>query len=662
MKKLLIILFLFIGISLYATDTNYYVDNTGTGDTLATIAEVNGLTLAADDSVFFKKGCVWREQLTVPNSGTAGHFIVFTSYGTGLKPQILGSTQAITWTVESGNVWKSATSITTNPHTYGNIWFEEIDGSVNTGAWKSSVVNCVAEYDWYWESNVLYVYAATDPDSRYASVEAGQRFNSIFLNSKEYIEINGIDIYYNTVAGIQGEYPVIGLTGLMIKNCDIGYLSYEDGLGYGVEALYNTSVFEYDTIHDCGRRGLSLYNYSNAGSGVNISDITVQYCVFYQGYHVTGIDCAAGSTVGDDGNIYNVTIRNNLFYEDENRVTSGTLFIGLYGLPAGGGLTDTVYIYDNIFKYTDGCSINPYRDVNNLHIYNNTFYGFTKTNIGAEQTFIKFDNVFPGNKTYIKNNIFYNDAVYANNPDAYSIFTYETLGGTYSDKDDVDADYNLYYNTDADTKIVLNWYDPHNWYTMAQWEAMKTAIGWEANSPTPADPLFTSAPTDLTLSVGSPAIGAGIGVGLNTDYAGNAWNDTPSIGAYEYDSEPPDPPGLPEITASLTNIKSISAVMNGIIVSDGGGTITESGICWSSSANPTISDRKIISGKIAEDDTFLLTVIGLHGSNTYHARAYVKNESGTAYSEDIKIDTTKQTVVMSSDKVGVYNNKIGVLK
>ena len=188
MKKLIILLALLLTIPVLADNANYYVDNTGTGDTLATIAEVNALSLNPDDTVFFKKGCVWREQLTVPSSGSAGHYIVFTSYGTGLKPQILGSTQAITWT-ESGtaNVWQSATAITVNPHTYGNVWFEETDGSVTTGEWKSSVANCVAEYDWFWASNVLYCYAVTDPDSRYSSVEAGQLWYAFVLNNKEYI-------------------------------------------------------------------------------------------------------------------------------------------------------------------------------------------------------------------------------------------------------------------------------------------------------------------------------------------------------------------------------------------------------------------------------------------------------------------------------------------
>ena len=47
------------------------------------------------------------------------------------------------------------------------------------------------------------------------------------------------------------------------------------------------------------------------------------------------------------------------------------------------------------------------------------------------------------------------------------------------------------------------------------------------------DPLFVSA-VDYHLQVGSPAIDAGVDVGLTEDYDGQAVDDPPEIGAYEY--------------------------------------------------------------------------------------------------------------------------------
>ena len=83
---------------------NYYVNTNaaagGDGTTSAltgahcawdTIADVNAASFSAGDSVLFARGCTWREQLTVPSSGSAGSPITFGAYGTGDNPIINGA-------------------------------------------------------------------------------------------------------------------------------------------------------------------------------------------------------------------------------------------------------------------------------------------------------------------------------------------------------------------------------------------------------------------------------------------------------------------------------------------------------------------------------------------------------------------------------------------
>lgn len=117
MKRLLLALSLIASPALAAT---YYVDCAADGDAGAgtspaaavawkTIAKVNGSAFAAGDSILFKKGCTWRETLTVPSSGAAGNVITFSSYGTGAAPIISGANLVSTWTAvpttESGGLF-----------------------------------------------------------------------------------------------------------------------------------------------------------------------------------------------------------------------------------------------------------------------------------------------------------------------------------------------------------------------------------------------------------------------------------------------------------------------------------------------------------------------------------------------------------------------------
>jgi hypothetical protein len=156
--------------------TTYYVssgggDDTKDGLTTATawksIAKVNASSFSAGDQILFKRGDVWRESLVPPSSGTSGSPIKFDAYGSGDAPTITGSQDlpASSWTLDSGNIWK--TSITSASFNYilfgGGIW-----GLKHTTG-KSA---CVAPYDFYFASNVLYVYSAGNPATYYGSVAA----------------------------------------------------------------------------------------------------------------------------------------------------------------------------------------------------------------------------------------------------------------------------------------------------------------------------------------------------------------------------------------------------------------------------------------------------------------------------------------------------------
>jgi len=94
-------------------------------------------------------------------------------------------------------------------------------------------------------------------------------------------------------------------------------------------------------------------------------------------------------------------------------------------------------------------------------------------------------------------------------------------------------------------------------------------------------------------------------------------------------------------TGSISAITSNSAIASGEVVNDGGALITDRGICWSTSANPTINDSKIsVSGTIG---SFSGNLSGLNGSTTYNVRAFATNSQGTSYGSNVTFTTSAPT-------------------
>ena len=95
---------------------------------------------------------------------------------------------------------------------------------------------------------------------------------------------------------------------------------------------------------------------------------------------------------------------------------------------------------------------------------------------------------------------------------------------------------------------------------------------------------------------------------------------------------------LPTITTTQpTNVSYTSATIGGNVMEDGGASVTERGVCYSTSANPTTSNTKIISGSGLGQFTCYLT--DLQENTTYYVRAYAINEKGTAYGEEVSFTT-----------------------
>ncbi len=112
-------------------------------------------------------------------------------------------------------------------------------------------------------------------------------------------------------------------------------------------------------------------------------------------------------------------------------------------------------------------------------------------------------------------------------------------------------------------------------------------------------------------------------------------------------------------TANVTSVTQTSATSGGAITSDGGSTVTASGICWSTGSSPVITDNKTSDGTLT--GSFASNMTGLQPGKTYYVRAYATNGTGTGYGNAIPFTTTQnQTSTVTDIDGNVYNTiKIG---
>ncbi len=101
-------------------------------------------------------------------------------------------------------------------------------------------------------------------------------------------------------------------------------------------------------------------------------------------------------------------------------------------------------------------------------------------------------------------------------------------------------------------------------------------------------------------------------------------------------------------TTAASSITSSSAVSGGNVTADGGATVTERGICYATTANPTTANSKVITG--SGTGTYTSTMTGLAASTLYYVRAYAINANGTSYGSQVSFTTlgTGTTVIIGT--------------
>ena len=109
-------------------------------------------------------------------------------------------------------------------------------------------------------------------------------------------------------------------------------------------------------------------------------------------------------------------------------------------------------------------------------------------------------------------------------------------------------------------------------------------------------------------------------------------------------------------TSSASSIATTSAISGGSITSNGGESVTARGVCWSTSAGPTVDlSTKTIDG--TGSDSFTSILSGLIPNTLYYIRAYATNSVGTAYGNEVDFWTSSdgQTISATDIDGNVYS-------
>ena len=392
------------------------------------------------------------------------------------------------------------------------------------GIFASISGNVGADSTVFWTTagdDSLFIYTTTPSDT--SNIEASQRNACVAMSSKNYITIDGIHTKYsnsNIIAVVAGQNNII-------QNCTATG-GYKGIIGYGETVDLTISD---NTITNTAESGITTWisSYDFTISGLTIDNNTITNSGLY------GID------------IYRADSSSNVLIENNIISGAGLAKIGQNGI--GFNMDGDTYIGTGIIRYnsisgvsafggtTDGAGIMVDTDADDFNVYYNLSY----SNHGAGITTWQSDGV----KIY--NNVCYDNGNTGNVVYRGGITVGGIGGGNALIKNNICLDNVINISVDADvttTNLVsdYNVFYPDgattfNWkgtdYTFANW---KTNSSQDANSLS-SDPLFTNAAgDDFTLTSLSPAINAGVSVGLVLDYAGNTvpFEVLPDIGAYEY--------------------------------------------------------------------------------------------------------------------------------
>lgn len=404
-----------------------------------------------------------------------------------------------------------------------NIYIAGVSGAVyidtlSLGTRVYAIVDLDTQDEWYFDASLILQYSSTSP----AGIEYSVRDMSLSVDNVNYITLNNLNLIGN---GENGNYGAVlrvsnsdytTITNCTVEQAITGFSSGSDGSGIVINSA------DYAIINNCDIK-------DNANDGVWFVDshnCKIYDCIMSGNGFGTGDENNVGVWNSANTHIYNNTLTytgpdDNLeIVTDDNTTIGCKVYNNIIdnsgadatsnGILVGNGSRAEIYYNEFLGNSSaHGLMIASTNTLDSVLVYNNTFEDWLITLRIYDEGSVNVNSYF-----VVKNNI------------SANIDNYHTeIGSFIASGTTVIMDNNLY---DDDTGTLFKWNESS--YNFADW---KTNSSQDANSPIPDDALFATDFTDLSLQTGSPAINAGVDVGLTTDILGNPIVGLPDIGAYE---------------------------------------------------------------------------------------------------------------------------------
>lgn len=490
-----------IGIKYYVAKTGKN-SNTGTSATpFLTIQK--GLNVAkAGDTVFVKAG-TYQEYVTFQTSGTTGNPVVLKNYSKDVVTIDAQSTRIYClYAVDKNNLVVDGIGVQNS--TGYNVLFSGCENitvknmasllPINSTSKVTNILINASTTNW---SKNIILQNTTSVGGQYG-LRLGISLNGISILGGRYRYANIDGINYVAIITDSTKFS----RNIIVNGTETAYNTRQGMVVYGG---IKTATFRNFWSHHNGATGLQIENKS---SNILIEDFICENNSLGGGYE-TGlwIDDSDGVTVrrgimrynqcgfrvSNSNNVlaYNLLIYSNNYTKIAGDVTNNSSGICFNSNPIG--TTDNLYS-------------------THIRLYNSVIYN--NSNIYSQRGSVDLE----GSGTYIlNNNIIANDQ---SKRDIYRIGTHTLI-----------SDYNLLYNFRA-----INIYSntkPGIYTASTSLNAYTTTYMQDTHSIN-ANPLFVNAANrDFRLQSTSPAINAGVKVGLTTDYLNKPIIGLPDIGAYK---------------------------------------------------------------------------------------------------------------------------------